>query len=125
MCCIEKRAVVASTATTTQAADPVVLTVDRPLPTGCPFYLCIPKGLLVNVTTGTVNVSDGGTTYELFNKRAEQVRYDSVVAYGRTLGEDVCGMVRLRCLVGTDAAFRVLVCTRLPSSCYLAVPTAG
>lgn len=79
-CCANTtRAVVANSAVTNATANPVVLTVDVPLPVGCCFDLCISKGLLVNASANVVNVADGGTTYEVYNQCADQVRYDQLI----------------------------------------------
>lgn len=130
--CNTTRAVVANSAVTEAAANPVVLTVDNPLPVGCCFDLCISKGLLVNASANPVNITDGGVTYELCNQCADLVRYDQLICAAKAgcCKMDVCGTLCLRCSVRTDATpARVLVKTLLPESSYApvtaATPTAG
>ena len=128
-CCANTtRAVVANSAVTNATANPVVLTVDVPLPVGCCFDLCISKGLLVNASANVVNVADGGTTYEVYNQCADQVRYDQLICKAKAGGckMDVCGTLCLRCSVRIDDATpRLLILTDLPSSSYAPVTAAA
>lgn len=122
------RAVVANSAVTTATPNPVVLTVDAPLPVGRCFELCISKGLLVNCSPNPVNITDGATTYELYDKCADQVRYDQLICRAKAGGcrMDVCETLRLRCSVRADATPpRVLVLNRLPDSSYAPVTAAA
>ena len=129
-CCCgnTKRAVVANSAVTTAAPNPVVLTVDSPLPVGCCFDLCISKGLLVNSSPNPVNITDGTVTYELYNQCADRVRYDQIVAAAKA-GDcrmNVCGTLCLRASVRADAdPARVLILTCLPESSFAAIPAAA
>lgn len=126
-CCNTTRAVVANSAVTNATANPVVLTLDNPLPVGCCFDLCISKGLLVNCSPNPVNITDGSVTYELFDQCADLVRYDQLICAAKAgrCKMDVCGTLCLRCSVRTDATpARVLVKTILPESSYAPVPAA-
>lgn len=121
------RAVVANSAVTAAAPNPVVLTVDTPLPVGCCFDLCISKGLLVNCSPNPVNITDGTTTYEVFDQCADQVRYDQLICSAKAgcCKMDVCGTLRLRCSVRAEATpARVLVKSILPESSYAPIPAA-
>lgn len=125
-CCCgnTSRAVVANSAVTNATANPVILTVDSPLPVGCCFDLCISKGLLVNASANPVQLTDGTVTYELFNQCADLVRYDQLICRAKA-GQcqmDVCGTLCLHCSVRAEAATpRVLVMTSLPESSYAPV----
>lgn len=124
-CCTNTaRAVVANSAVTDATANPVVLTVDIPLPVGCCFDLCMSKGLLVNASANIVNVTDGATTYEVYTQCADQVRYDQLICKAKAgcRKMDVCGTLCLRCSVRADAETpRLLVLTGLPASSYAPV----
>lgn len=122
------RAVVANSAVTAAAPNPVVLTVDAPLPVGCCFDLCISKGMLVNCSPNPVSLTDGTVTYEVFNQCADRVRYDQLICCAKAGGcrMNVCDSLCLRCSVRADAdPARVLVLTCLPASSFAAIPAAA
>ena len=127
-CCNTTRAVVANSAVTSATANPVVLTLDNPLPVGCCFDLCISKGLLVNCSPNPVNITDGSVTYELFDQCADLVRYDQLICAAKAgrCKMDVCGTLCLRCIVRSEAETpRVLVKRILPESSYAPVTAAA
>lgn len=121
-CCYTDRNVISVDAT----ADPVVLTVNGLIPAGACFKLRLMSGMLINVNTNVVNVTDGTNTWELRSCcSGDQVRYDSLMDFVDSgCGCSVCKTIK--CHAGTDTdPFVILVREKLPRSSFVPAAVAA
>lgn len=124
-CCCRKEilTVIGNNALATPTANPVVLTVDRPITdmgaNGC-FYLRIPKAFLKNVNANPVNLTDGTNTYPLMTCCTDTLRYDSLVCKADQRPSKAC--LRLTCSRRTNPD-HITVSECLPVSSYSAPAT--
>lgn len=122
-CCCERKeivTVIGNNALATPTANPVTLTVDKPLTdigANTCFTLRIPKAFLKNVNANPVQLTDGTTTLALVTCCTDTLRYDSLVCKADQKPSRAC--LRLTASRRTNPA-HVTINDCLPVSSYSA-----